>query len=113
MEYYIVTDISENYNNISNLACNCKMEIIDYLKYSIIKSFNVDIQNIKVINNNIKNGIHAQISISSQQSWNAKNKKNNIVYDIISNNYDSIKDFVYQYFGDEDHYNLIHKITIK
>ena len=31
------------------------------------------------ISNNIKNGIHAQISISSQQSWNAKNKKNNII----------------------------------
>ena len=94
MEYYIVIDISENYNNISNLACNCKMEIIDYLKYSIIKSFNVDVQNIKIINSVIS-------------------KEKNIVYDIISNNYDSIKDFVYQYFGDEDHYNLIHKITIK
>ena len=94
MEYYIVTDISENYNNISNLAYKCKMEIIDYLKYSIMTAFNIDIQNIKVINNNIS-------------------KEKNIVYDIVSNNYDSIKDFVYQYFGDEDHYNLIHKITIK
>ena len=94
MEYYIVTDISENYNNISNLAYNCKMEDIDYLKYSIMKSFNVDVQNIKIINNVIS-------------------KEKNIVYDIVSNNYDSIKDFVYQYFKDEDHYNLIHKITIK
>ena len=94
MEYYIVTDISENYNNISNLAYNYKMEVIDYLKYSIMTAFNIDIQNIKVINNNIS-------------------KEKNIVYDIVSNNYDSIKDFVYQYFGDEDHYNLIHKITIK
>lgn len=94
MEYYIVTDISENYNQVNDLACNCKMEVIDYLKYSIMKSFNVDIQNIKVIDNNIS-------------------KEKNIVYDIISNNYDSIKDFVYQYFNDEDHYNLIHKIIIK
>ena len=94
MEYYIVTDISENYNQVNDLACNCKMEVIDYLKYSIMESFNVDIQNIKIINNVIS-------------------KKKNIVYDIISNNYDSIKDFVYQYFKDEDHYNLIHKITIK
>ena len=94
MEYYIVTDISENYNQVNDLACNCKMEVIDYLKYSIMKSFNVDVQNIKIINNVIS-------------------KEKNIVYDIISNNYDSIKDFVYQYFKDEDHYNLIHKITIK
>ena len=94
MEYYIVTDISENYNQINDLAYNCKMEVIDYLKYSIMKSFNVDVQNIKIINNVIS-------------------KEKNIVYDIISNNYDSIKDFVYQYFKDEDHYNLIHKITIK
>lgn len=94
MEYYIVTDISENYNHINDLACNCKMEVIDYLKYSIMTSFNIDIQNIKVIDNNI-------------------NKEKNIVYDIVSNNYDSIKDFVYQYFNDEDHYNLIHKIIIK
>ena len=57
-------------------------------------SFNIDIQNIKVINNIISN-------------------EKNIVYDIISRDYNSIKDFVYQYFGDEDHYNLIHKITIK
>ena len=32
---------------------------------------------------------------------------------IYRNDYDSIKDFVYQYFEDEDHYNLIHKIIIK
>lgn len=94
MEYYIITDISENYNYVNDLAYNCKMKIIDYLKYSIMTSFNVDIQNIKIIDNNI-------------------NKEKNIVYDIISNNYDSIKDFVYKYFGDEDHYNLIHKIIIK
>ena len=94
MEYYIVTDISEDYNQVNDLACNCKMEVIDYLKYSIMTAFNIDIQNIKVINNNIS-------------------KEKNIVYDIVSNDYDSIKDFVYQYFNDEDHYNLIHKITIK
>ena len=94
MEYYIVTDISEDYNYVNDLACRCKMEIIDYLKYSIMTSFNVDIQNIKVINNIIMN-------------------EKSIVYDIVSNNYDSIKDFVYQYFEDEDHYNLIHKIIIK
>ena len=94
MEYYIVTDISEDYNQVNDLAYKCKMEVIDYLKYSIMKSFNVDVQNIKIINSVIS-------------------KEKNIVYDIISNNYDSIKDFVYQYFGDEDHYNLIHKITIK
>ena len=67
---------------------------IYYLKYYIIINFNIDIQNIKIKDNNI-------------------NKEKNIVYDVISNNYDSIKDFVYQYFGDEDHYNLIHKIIIK
>lgn len=94
MEYYIVTDISEDYYQVNDLACKCKMEIIDYLEYSIMTSFNVDIQNIKVINNIIS-------------------KEKNIVYDIISRDYDSIKDFVYQYFNDEDHYNLIHKITIK
>ena len=94
MEYYIVTDISEDYNQVNDLAYKCKMEVIDYLKYSIMTAFNIDIQNIKVINNNIS-------------------KEKNIVYDIVSNNYDSIKDFVYQYFGDEDHYNLIHKIIIK
>ena len=94
MEYYIVTDISEDYNQVNDLAYKCKMEVIDYLKYSIMTAFNIDIQNIKIINNVIS-------------------KEKNIVYDIISNNYDSIKDFVYQYFGDENHYNLIHKITIK
>ena len=94
MEYYIITDISENYNYINDLAYKCKMEIIDYLKYSIMTSFNVDIQNIKIIDNNIS-------------------KEKNIVYDVISNDYDSIKDFVSQYFEDEDHYNLIHKIIIK
>ena len=73
MEYYIITDISENYNQVNDLAYKCKIEIID---------------------NNI-------------------NKEKNIVYDIVSNDYDSIKDFVYQYFEDEDHYNLIHKIIIK
>ena len=57
-------------------------------------AFNIDIQNIKIIDNNIS-------------------KEKNIVYDVISNDYDSIKDFVYQYFEDEDHYNLIHKIIIK
>lgn len=93
MEYYIITDISENYNYVNDLAYNCKMEIIDYLKYSIMTSFNVDIQNIKIIDNNIS-------------------KEKNIVYDVISNNYDSIKDFVYQYFNDEDHYDLIHKIIM-
>ena len=30
MEYYIITDISENYNYVNDLACSCKMEIIDY-----------------------------------------------------------------------------------
>ena len=94
MEYYIVTDISEDYYQVNDLACKCKMEIVDYLEYSIMTSFNIDIQNIKVINNII-------------------NKEKNIVYDIISRDYDSIKDFVYQYFNDEDHYNLIHKIIIK
>lgn len=94
MEYYIVTDISENYNNVNDLACRCKMEIIYYLKYSIMTSFNIDIQNIKIIDN---------IFI----------KEKIIVYDIISNDYDSIKDFIYQYFEDDDHYNLIHKIIIK
>ena len=49
MEYYIVTDISENYNYVNDLAYKCKMEIIDYLKYSIMTSFNIDIQNIKII----------------------------------------------------------------
>ena len=53
MEYYIITDISENYNYVNDLAYRCKMEIIDYLKYSIMTCFNVDIQNIKIIDNNI------------------------------------------------------------
>ena len=76
MEYYIVTDISENYNYVNDLAYKCKMEVIDYLKYSIMTGFNVDIQNIKISDNNIRN-------------------EKNIIYDIVSNDYDSIKDFVF------------------
>lgn len=93
MTYYIVTNISEDYNIISNLAKSCKMEVIDYLKYSIQTGFNVSIQNIKIENT----------------LFNDKN----VIYDVISNNYDEIKDFIYQYFKDDDHYDLIHKIVIE
>ena len=66
MEYYIITDISENYNYINDLACRCKMEIIDYLKYSIMTSFNIDIQNIKVIDNNITIEI---VNVEQNVNW--------------------------------------------
>ena len=91
MKYYIVIDLCDDYNGIENEAKLCKMNIIEYFKYSIMTSFNINIQNIKITN--------------------IVDKKY-IKYDVISNNYDSIKDFIYNFYRDEDHYNLIHEIII-
>ena len=55
------------------------------MKYYIETGFNVNVQNIRI-------------------------KDNKIIYDVTSNNYDYIKEFVYQCYGDETHYDLIYKI---
>ena len=86
MKYYIVKNISKDYDMISNESKDCKMEVMYYLKYSIETGFNVNVQNIRI-------------------------EDNKIIYDVTSNNYDYIKEFVYQCYGDENHYNLIHKIA--
>ena len=85
MKYYIVKNISKDYDMISNESKDCKMEVMYYLKYSIETGFNVNVQNIRI-------------------------EDNKIIYDVTSNNYDYIKEFVYQCYGDETHYDLIHKI---
>ena len=85
MKYYIIKNISKDYNMISNEAKDCEMEVKYYLKYSIETGFNVNVQNIRI-------------------------EDNKIIYDVTSNNYNYIKDFVYQCYGDENHYDLIKNI---
>lgn len=87
MKYYIAVNIGDDYNIILNKANKANMLVNDYIANSIISKYDV-----KVLN------VH--------------NEHNAILFDVISSNQDDMKNFISDYFKDDDHYNLIHEIII-